>query len=75
MNLFHSLNATKDHHEHIGRTADEIFSYLVRLGQIYTFELFDDDFYKMDLIHTVLSNVYNGSYAIYEILMDVIISR
>lgn len=70
-NYFHSLNATKGHTQHIGRSVHEIFQNLVRMGQMYTLELYDDDFYKMELIHNVLSYVYGGDYPIYEILLKV----
>lgn len=72
MFIFLSLNATINQNPNIGRSVDEIFKNLLQIGQMYTMELSDDGFDKMELMHTVLSNVYNGSYPIWEIMTKVI---
>lgn len=68
---FYSLNATRDQNQNLGRSVDEVFKNLVQMGQMYTMDLDDDDNYKMDLIHSVLSQVYGGSYPIYDIISTV----
>lgn len=56
---------------HIGRDIAEVAHNLLVLGKMYEFRMDDDDFYRFDRVHSVLSAVYNGAYPISEILAKV----
>lgn len=71
LRLFRSLDVTRNQSLNIGRSVEEIFKNLAQIGQMYTMDLSDDDFYKMESIHNVLNNVYDGNYPIYEIMSKV----
>lgn len=56
---------------HIGDTVSKIADSLLLLGKMYNLDASDADFYRMDRVHTMLLQAYDGAYPFPEILANV----
>lgn len=69
--IYFRLNETRNLTINIGHNIEEVFNNLLILGRIYDLDMVDEDFYRFDLVHSVLLNVYGGGYPISDILASV----
>lgn len=55
----------------ISENLDEVYNYLLTIGNLYNFEINDDDYYNLEKNHNILKYVYDGVYPMHKILANV----
>ena len=55
----------------LGDNITTVYQNLLIFGKLYNFDMSDDDYYTFDIVHSVLTQVYEGVYPISEIMLKV----
>ena len=60
-----------NHSVSLGNTVEEVFRNLTLLGTMYSLVNEETEFSRIDVIHSVLSRVFDGVYPLNEIMLEV----